>query len=161
MRKMLEAVSLAALADMIWCTSRALQGPNHLPDKIPTHFNLAGQPDGWGSTAMLLLLPALTVAIYLLITVVALFPSVFNYPVRVTAANRPRLQALALQMIAWLKTELVCILALIQISTIAVARRHSVGLNPALLPVSIVVVFTTIGWYFVAMRRAAHAESGA
>ena len=161
MRKMLEAVSLAAFADMIWCTYRAFHGPNYLPDKISTHFNLAGQPDGWASPAMLLLLPVLAVALYLLITVVAQYPSAFNYPVRVTAANRPRLQALALEMIAWLKTELVCILALIQISTIAAAHRGNGGLPQALLPVSLVAVFGTISWHFVAMRRAARSGSGA
>jgi hypothetical protein len=160
MRKTLEAISLGALAFMAWITYRANYGPDPLPHRIPTHFGLDGQPDGWGSAAMLLLLPVLALALYLLITVVAQFPSVFNYPVRVTAGNRARLEALALGMIAWLKTEVLCLFAWIQGSTIEAARRGYGGLSPMLLPVSLAVVFATIGWHFAAMRRAARPPSG-
>jgi hypothetical protein len=41
--------------------------------------------------------------------VVARFPSAFNFPVGVTAENRPLLEALTLDMIAWLKMEMVCL----------------------------------------------------
>jgi uncharacterized membrane protein len=68
MRKTLEAISMGALAVLIWSTYRALTGPIRLPARIPTHFNLAGQPDSWGTPAMLLLLPALGVGLYLLMT---------------------------------------------------------------------------------------------
>ena len=155
MRKTLEAISLGALAVLIWSTYRALYGPVRLPARIPTHYDLAGQPNGWGTPAMLLLLPALAMALYLLITVVARFPSCFNYPVRVTAGNRGRLEPLALGMIAWLKTEVVCLFAWIQISTIEAAWRGLGGLPPALIPVSLVAIFATVGWYIVAMRRVA------
>jgi uncharacterized membrane protein len=159
MRQSLEAIGLAALAVLFWITYRALCGANPLPDRIPTHFNLAGQPDGWGSPAMLLLLPIMAVAIYLLITVAARFPSAFNYPVRVTAENHAQLQELALSMIAWLKAEVACLFTWIQWSTIEAARHSRSGLSPALLPISIAAVFGTVGWHFVAMRRAGRAES--
>ena len=47
MRKTLEAVGLGALAVLFWDTYRALYGPDPLPDRIPTHFDIAGQPNGW------------------------------------------------------------------------------------------------------------------
>ncbi len=154
MRKSLEAISLGGLAFLFWITWRALYGPQPLPGKIPTHFDLAGEPNGWGSPSTLLLLPAVALAFYLLITLVSQFPSAFNYPVRVTAENRPRLQARALEMIAWLKTELVCLFTWIQGSTIEAAQRGHGGLPPALLPVSLVTVFGTVAWHIVAMFRA-------
>ncbi len=107
MRRTLEVVSLAGLAVLFWITWRAFYGPDPLPARIPTHFDIAGNPNGWGSPSSLLLLPAVALAIYLGMTVVSKFPSAFNYPVRVTPENRPRLQALTLQMIAWLKTEMI------------------------------------------------------
>jgi uncharacterized membrane protein len=160
MRKSLEVISLGALAILFWITWSALNGPDRLAARIPTHFDIAGQPNCWGPPSMLLLLPVLAVALYLLITLVARFPSAFNYPVRVTAENRPRLQALALQMIAWLKTELVCLFTWIQGSTIGVARQGHGGLSPALVPVSFAAIFGTIGWHLVAMRRAARPGAG-
>ncbi len=159
MRKSLEAISLGALAVMVWITWQALHGAEQLPARIAIHFDAAGNPNGWGEHSMLPLLPAVAVALYLLMTTAARFPSAFNYPVRVTAENRPCLQALALDMIAWIKMEMVCLFAWIQWSTIEVARRGHGGLSPALLPVSLVAVFGTIGWFIAAMRRAARAKS--
>jgi uncharacterized membrane protein len=155
MRKTLAAVSLIAFGVLFWVTGRALYGPDRLPDKIPTHFDFAGHPNAWGSTATLILLPAIAVVLYVGISVTQMFPSAYNYPVRVTPQNRPRLQALAIAMIDWLKTELVCLFAWIQWSTIAAARGRQSGLSPALMPVSILAIFGSIGWHFVAMRRAA------
>jgi len=57
MRKALEVIGAAALAAMFWMTWSALTGPNHLRDKIPTHFDVAGRPNAWGSSITLFLLP--------------------------------------------------------------------------------------------------------
>jgi uncharacterized membrane protein len=161
MRKALEGIALAALAVQVWITFHALYGPFRLPDRIPTHFDLAGHPDRWGPQAMLPLLPAVAVAIYLLITLVARFPSAFNYPVPVTAENRLRLQALALDMIAWLKMEIVCLFAWMQWATIQAARQPQRGFPAALMPGTLLAVFATIAWFFAAMFRAGrpHSES--
>src|SRR5580698_1465299 len=103
MRKLLETISLLALLTLLWMSGSALYGANHLPDKIPTHFDFAGNPDAWGSSQMLLLLPAIGIFLYLTISFVSRFPNSFNYPVRVSAQNRVRLQSIALNMIAFLK----------------------------------------------------------
>jgi len=158
MRKALEAAGIAALAVLFWITYSAFKGPERLPDRIPTHFDLAGNPNAWGSPSALLLLPGLAFVIYLAITLVSRFPSAFNFPVRVTPENRPRLEALALSMVTWLKMELVCLFLWIQSSTINSARHQTLGLSPMLLPASLAAVFGTIAWYFVAMRRAAHIQ---
>jgi hypothetical protein len=57
-------------------------------------------------------------------------------------------------MIAWLKAELACLLAGIQLAMIDAARQQRSGLSPLFLPLSLLIVFGTIGWHFVAMRRA-------
>jgi uncharacterized membrane protein len=159
MRKTLEAISLGALAVLLWITCRALYGQEPLPDKIPIHFNLAGNPNGWGSPSALLLLPVLAVVLYLGITLTSRFPSAFHYPVPVTLQNRPRLQALSLQMIAWLKVELLCLFTWIQWSILEEVRESRRSLSLALVPLSLVAVFGTIGWHVVAMFRAARPES--
>jgi len=154
MRRTLEGLSLCALVDMGWTTWRAFHGRVALPDRIPTHFDVSGQPNGWGSPASLLLLPCIAVFVYVLLTVVSLFPSSFNYPVRVTAQNRDRLQGIALSMMAWVKAELCCLFALIQLLTIAAARIGRLGMSPFMVPLAIVIVFVTIGAHFIAMGRA-------
>jgi len=157
MRKSLEAISLIVLAVPIWITWQALNGSSPLPDRIPTHFDAAGNPNGWGSPSPLWLLPVVAVALYLLITILTQFPKAFNYPVRLTAENRARLAALTLQMIAWLKVELVCLFAGIQWPIIDSIRQGEGKLSPALVPVFLVAVFATLGWHIAAMFRAARA----
>lgn len=155
MRRTLEAVSLAGLAVLFWVTYHALHGPDRLPARIPTHFDIAGNPNGWGSPSSLLLLPVVALALYLGMTVVSQFPSAFNYPMRVTAENRPRLEALTLRMIAWLKTEMICLFAWIQWAIVASARQGRMSISLAEIPLFILAVFATIGWHIVATFRAA------
>ena len=81
-------------------------------------------------------------------------PAVFNYPVRVTPKNRPRLQELALNMIAFLKAETVMLFALIQYQTIDSARNLQSSLPQSLMLTGIAVIFSTIALHIIAMRRA-------
>jgi len=154
-RRWLEIMGVASLVYLVWITWQAIAGPHPLPDRIPTHFNAAGNANGWGSPVMLLLLPVIAVALYAGMTVVARFPSAFNYPVRVTAENRDRLEQATLNMIAWLKTELACLFAGLQSFIIQAARSGNGRLNPLLMPAAIAVIFGTIGVSFVAAIRAA------
>lgn len=153
MRKWLEGIALLILGLHISITVRALFGSDQLPERIPIQFDATGQAIGWGSPAMLLLLPAITLIIYLLFTVVTRFPGAFNYPVKITALNRQRMQNLAVDMMAWLKVEIVCLLTWMQWVTVEVARnpgRHLPSMTPAVL----VAVFATVSVYIVMMFRA-------
>ena len=104
MRKTAEMVSLAALAVLGFVTIRAFYGP-HASRTGYQPTSTRRPVNGWGSSYMLLVFPVFAVAIYLLMSLVSRFPSAFNFPVRVTPINRQRLEALALNMIAWLKAE--------------------------------------------------------
>jgi uncharacterized membrane protein len=155
MRKTLEALGIAALALLAWVTYRANYGPAPLPPTIPTHFAFDGRPNAWGSLATLWLLPAIGIGVYLVISLVALFPASFNYPVRVTPANRPRLQALTLLMIAWIKFELAGLFLYIQWSIIQSVRDGRMAISPFIVPISIGAIFATVAIFIVAILRIA------
>ena len=155
MRKLLHILALAALAILLWITCDALYGPNHLIGRIPTHFGLDGQPNAWGEPKMLLMLPAVAAFLYLIMTVASRFPGAFNYPVRVTAQNRPRLQRIALNMIAWLTAETVSLFAALQYFIVQAVRTPHIALPPALMLIAIVLIFFTMALHIVAMRRTA------
>lgn len=159
MRRILEAFALAALAWLVYLAMGAFYGPARLPARIPTHFALNGQPDAWGPAAALLFFPVIGLGLYLLITWVARYPSVFNFPVRVTPVNRPRLEALALDMIAWLKAELVWLFAGLESFALHAARHPGAGIPVALMPIALVCIFAVIAWYVAAMFRASPARS--
>jgi uncharacterized membrane protein len=155
MRRTLEIVALLLLFFLLALTAYAVAGPHPLPAKIPTHFNAAGQPDGWGTPAMLWMLPAIAGIIYLLMSLVARYPAAFHFPGRVRPPARRRLEAIALAMISWIKVEVLGLFAWIQYETVAFARQGQGTLSPAFLPIVLLVVFGTIAVHVVALRRAA------
>ncbi len=160
MRKTFEAISLAGIAVLWWITWIALSGPDPLAARIPTHFNAAGEPNAWGPPDALWLLPAVASGLYLFISLVALFPAAFNFPVRTTPLNRPLLEAITLRMIACLKAELACLFLYIQWAIVASARAGRGTLSPVMMPLFLAVVFANIGWHMVALFRAARPGAG-
>ena len=151
MRKTLDTIGLTAFVFLAWITLRALYGPNRLAGRIPMHFNIAGHPDAWGSPFSLLLLPSLAAGIYLLVSVVARNPTEVNLPVCVTPQNRARLEALALNLFAWLKLELAWTFAAIQWFTIRVAAHKRQGFPATLMPLTLAAILVTVGLFIAAM----------
>jgi hypothetical protein len=158
MRKALESAALLLLVFSWALTAWVVMGPDALPARIPTHFNATGQADGWGTPGMLWLMPAVAAVVYLLMTLVARYPSAFNFPMRTTPDVRRQLEATALGMLSWLKCEVVFLFAWIQYETIHLARRGQGTLPALFLPVVLAAVFGTIAWHIAAMRRAARAH---
>ena len=155
MRKLLEAIALIALLFNLGFTAYALWGPNALPARIPTHFDLTGQADGFGTPRMLLLLPLIAIFLYVFISLVSRRPAAFNYPARITAQNRNRLYALAMQMIAAIKAETALLFAILQFSILHAFRSAHFTLPPIVVPAGVgIILLTTFGHIF-AMRRSA------
>lgn len=124
-----------------------------LPDRIPTHFGFTGQPDAWGNKEYLFFLPIMTVAMYLLLTIVSMFPHTFNYPVKITEENAVTQYLLARHLIVILKVETIWLFAYIQWVTIEVALGKAAGLSNLFLPIFIVVMVGTIVVYFYKARE--------
>jgi uncharacterized membrane protein len=156
-------IALVAFIYQIWITIDALVGPHRLPDRIPVHFDSAGNPNGWGSPAslMLPLFPAIALGVFVLMSFIARHPELFNYPVQVTDENRGRLQAITLNLLAWMRMEMVCLFATVQWLIISSARHPQGGFSQwvgAPIVAWIVVIFATVILNVLALRRAAIAR---
>lgn len=154
MRKMLEAISIGSVAALVVLTVMALSGPDRLPGRVAIHFDFSGHANGWGSPLWMLMLPVIGIVLYALLTVVVRFPSAFHYPVQVTAENRPRLEALARDLIAWVKAEVLLNLAWVGWELVEAARHPERG--PSFLATNVLpgVIGVTVIWYIRAMFRA-------
>lgn len=152
MRALRETLAIAGLAFQIGILWRYW---STLPQNVPTHFGISGTPDAYGGKSTMLLLPAIAVLLYVLLTVISFFPQSFNYPVVVTDENRGRLQSIALALIGWLKAELTWLFAYISWITIRVSMGRSDSLGWQFLPVSLLVVGATVTAGIVQSRRAA------
>jgi uncharacterized membrane protein len=161
MRKTMEAVCLGLLAVLFWISYWALNGPESLPDRIPTHFNIAGQPNAWGSRDFLWFLPCVAAGLYLLLTVLGNIRfRRFNLPVRVTEANLPFIQLQTIIMVAWIKCEILCLMTYLQWSIVQSTRNGTFRLSPLLIPVFLVAIFSTVGWRLTTMIRGAKEREG-
>ena len=160
MRKTVEVLGLMVLGFLYWTTYWALNGPERLPDRIPTHFDISGQPDAWGSPNTLWLLPVIGTGLYLLMT---LLGNVrfrrYNLPVRVTEANLPFIQEQTSVTAAWIKAEMLCLFVYLQWSIVEGARGGAFRISPLMISVFLVIVFSTVGWRIVVMIRGARARA--
>jgi uncharacterized membrane protein len=160
MRKTMEVVGLGMLAVLYWITYSALNGAEKLPDRIPTHFNISGQPNAWGPPGFLWFLPVVAIGLYLLMTVLGSIQfRRYNLPVPVTESNLPFIQEQTGVMVAWIKCELLCLFTYLQWSIIQSARTSEFRLSPLLIPVFLAVIFSTVGWHLTAIIRGAKARA--
>ncbi len=160
MRKTMEAICLGMLAVLCWITYAALHGAERLPDRIPTHFDISGQPNAWGAPGFLWLLPMVGAGLYLLLTVLGSIRfRRYNLPVRVTEANLPFIQEQTSEMVAWIKCEMLCLFTYLQWSIIQSARSNEFRLPPLMIPVFLAVIFSTVGWRLTLMVRGARARA--
>ena len=120
-----------------------------IPQKVPMHFNAAGQIDRWGSKAELLILPVIAWLLYLLMTVVEQFPGAWNTGVKVTEENRERVYALLGHMLSTLKFLIMVMFAWITLWC-ALAKPLPVWF----LPVVLAAVFGDMLYWLVRLFRA-------
>ena len=84
-QKVLEVITAALLLGQIIYV--AVRYPQ-IDDKIPTHYDLAGNPDAWSNKSMIFFLLGATIFLYILLTVVIFFPKAWNVPTKATAESQ-------------------------------------------------------------------------
>lgn len=97
---------------------------DQIPDTIITHWGFSGQPDGWGSRQTLLILPFISLFLYLPMTVLERFPSVWNVPVKITDENQKWVYQNIKTMLILMKFFMTAMLAYL---TVCSARQKDLG----------------------------------
>jgi uncharacterized membrane protein len=119
-----------------------------LPDTIPTHFNAAGEADGFGTKVSIVGLPLIATLLYIGLTLLNRFPHSFNFPTPITQDNALRQYTNATRMIRYLKLILVVVFAGISFQTIQQANGTGEGLGIWFLPLTLGLIFMPL-LYFV------------
>ena len=122
---------------------------SNLPDSIPTHFNAAGEADGFGRKASIIGLPVIATLLFIGLTILNRYPHSFNYPTAITQDNALRLYTLATRMLRYLKLVLVLVFGGIELMTIQHAIGKGAGLGVWFLPLTLVLVFLPVIYFVV------------
>jgi uncharacterized membrane protein len=140
----LEAIALMGVL-VTWLL--AISNYSALPDTLPRHFNLEGQPDGFGSKSILFILPIVIIAVYAILTVAARFPHSFNYPYAITEENAERQYKNSTLMLRVLKVITVGMFLYLTLATILNGLGYMQGLGPWFVPVTLLSLLGTVGIY--------------
>jgi uncharacterized membrane protein len=135
------------LISVVWVLTLAYY-PN-LPDTIPTHYNGAGQADGFGGKATILTLPLIASILFIALTVLNRFPHVFNYPTSITQENAFKHYTNATRLLRYLKLIIVFIFGLITFKTINYANSEEDGLGVWFLPLTMGLIFIPLIYFLI------------
>lgn len=120
-----------------------------LPDTIPTHFNGAGEADGFGRKASIIGLPLIASLLFIGITVLNRYPHIFNYPTAITQDNALRQYTLATRMLRYLKLVLALVFGGIEFMTIQNTTGKAAGLGVWFLPLTLVLIFIPLIYFVI------------
>ena len=148
---LLEVAAAAGLALMIGGLASFW---GSIPDRVPLHFGITGAPDRWGSKGELLILLAVSLALYTGLTFISRIPHHFNYPWQITEANAREQYRLSRLLVTGLKAIVVWMFTSILWGTVEVALGRRDGLDVFALPVSLLLIFGWMGLQLARMYRA-------
>lgn len=107
---------------------------NDLPDRIPVHYGASGQPDRFGGRSTVYTLPLIATALFLGLTVINLFPRIFDGFQDINVDKIPKQRRHTSRLIRTLKFVLTLIFCAIALQTILFAKGKVDGLGAWFLP---------------------------
>jgi len=120
---------------------------SRLPDVVPIHFNLRGEPDGWAGRASMIVLPSVALFVYLVCAVATFLPERFiNVPRGVPVQ-------IGYELCQCMKMEAVWLFVVLEWATIQVALDNQKSLGAAFLFVALFIIFLTLVVYLIHMLR--------
>ena len=120
-----------------------------LPARIPTHFNAAGEIDGYGGRGTLFLMPVIGLIGVLVIGLVARFPKSWNTGVRLTAINRVRVYRLMRDLMADLRLAIALMFGGFSIYHSTLPQHFSGGVTALMILLPLI----PLARYYIRLRR--------
>lgn len=111
--------------------------------EVPLHFNAQGEVDRWGDASTALLLTAIALVLYGLLTWLQRHPRWCNYPVEITDANRERVYRQMSRIVGRIKTLVMCLFLYI---TMGVAQMVAVSFSLILIFALAILLIIVAGW---------------
>ncbi len=119
-----------------------------LPDTIPIHFNIKGEPDGFGSKNTIWVMPFIALGCFLLINFLNKSPHLLNIPVKITEENKEYQYRLISKSILVFNCITTIFLFYINLSIIKFVLGESVGMGTFSVIIYLVSIILGMAYYF-------------
>ena len=141
-----------AIAVFIGSTVYLISSWTTLPSEVPTHFNGVGEVDGSGSKGVLIILPVISLIMWVGMTILEKFPHMYNYPK--SPEGNERAQYLnARLMINVLKNVIVLDFSYLTWKSIQIALGHQDSLGAWSMPIFLLLIFGPMAYFVVRSFR--------
>lgn len=117
---------------------------NDIPDKIPGHYNAAGEIDRWGSKGELISCPVIAAVLFGGLLLLEKYPEIWNTGIKITEKNSEFVYTQLRNMIVILEFLVVLIF-----SAISVCQILSVSLPSWFLLAELIMVFGTLAFFII------------
>lgn len=120
-----------------------------IPDRVPMHYNFAGEVDRYGNKEGLIILLFLYVTVYGIITLVEYLPPAYwNIPVKLTQQNKDFIYSETKKLLITEKLAIV-----ILFSYIAIAASTNYPISSWVMIITLSLVFGPIIIYFMKIKK--------
>ncbi|UPW83016.1 DUF1648 domain-containing protein [Lysinibacillus sp. Ag94] len=110
-----------------------------LPEKIPGHFNGAGEVNRWGSKIELLILPFIGILLWILLGLLEKIPHIHNYPARLNESNVKAFYLNSRKILNEIKNLCLLIFTAISFQMVRIALGEAESLGWWFLPLVLIV----------------------
>lgn len=119
-----------------------------IPERIPMHYNFAGEVNSWGGKSSLWWLTGLMVLLCTMMKVCSFFPNTWNMPCKLTESNRERVLLATKNLLAMINVTMVLLFAYL-----IIASAGGEALNQWVFIPLLVLVFVPIIFYFIYVKK--------
>lgn len=124
-----------------------------LPEQIPSHLDIKGEVDDYGSKVLIFALPFIGLLTVILLNYISTIPHHYNYPIQITKENAKRQYNIASKMISQLAFSISIVFLSTNIEVIYIAIRQVPLLGVFNIIMTILAVFIPIFLYFWNVRK--------
>ncbi|MEW9502386.1 DUF1648 domain-containing protein [Jeotgalibacillus marinus] len=123
-----------------------------IPERIPSHFNALGEPDGWSSRGFIGVILFIGLIQWIGLSILERYPHVYNY-LHLTEENAEWQYKNAIMMINVLKNSIILFFIFISWQSIQVATGAADGLGKEFLFIFLVVILGSSAFFLLRSVR--------
>jgi uncharacterized membrane protein len=144
---------LIAAAGLVFSAAVVADFYSRLPERIATHFNGEGVANGFGARSTLWVLVGIALLLYSTLSVINFVPRIVNLKRPLAPDQDKALLAESMAMVGWIKAEVCWMFAYLCLAMVRNGMGLQVGIGSWFLPLTLVVVFGTCGFYLTRIFR--------